>query len=208
MKFRRQTSGLAHRLHAYLADDLDQAQRAAVEARLRRDPRARAMLEEIALAHDALLLLRERPAPPVHAADVLPKIQAAIAAQQFETRPKLHMDGRGRRFYQRVALAATLLLGMTVALWTWTRGEDTTDGGGVSRSDGPQPVETILDPRPSASTRGLVPAELADYAAREGAMDGLAWINLLKRYGLKPEDVRFTPHHGVLPVSDGATERR
>ena len=181
MKYSRQK--LERLLHDYVAGDLDDTQRADVEALLERDPKARALHDEIATAHDALVSLRDRPEPPVSARDVLPEIRSAIAAHQFEERPKLYMDGSGRRFYQRVALAATLLLAVTVGLFAWNRGEG---GNGVA----PDP-------------RVLTPANAPDDEV-VGTMDGLAYLEHLKRRGLT--EIWITP--GVLPVADGAPEKR
>lgn len=172
-------------LQDYVAGDLDRARRAEIEALLERDADARALHDEIAEAHAALTALRERPEPPVGARDALPAIQVAIATHQFEPKPKLYMDGSGRRFYQRLALAATLLLAVTVGLFAWNRGE---------------PTPATPEPRPSAEERGILPAEDL------GGMDGLAYLEHLKKRGLK--EIRVTHPGGVLPVVEGAAEKR
>jgi anti-sigma factor RsiW len=106
-------SRLESLLHDYVAQDLDEEGRREVERHLAADPAARALHAEVKAAHEALSLLRDRPEPPVGARDVLPRIQAAIAAHAFEARPKLHLEGMGTRFYRRLAIAATMLFAVT-----------------------------------------------------------------------------------------------
>ncbi len=191
---RQSMKRLSMTLHEYVAGDLSKEQRAAIEKRIENEPRVRALYEEILEAHNALTSLRDRPAP-VSADDVLPRIQAAITAQKYQDRPRLFMDGAGRRYYRRIAMAATLLLAVTVGLL-------------VARNNRVEPAAPAttggLDARPTADVRGLVDA------ASAGPLDGLTVIELLnsfKKAGNKPNLV-FTPNEGVLPVSEGLTEKR
>lgn len=183
---------LSMTLHDYVAGDLSKEQRAAIEKRIENEPRVRALYEEILEAHNALTSLRDRPEPPVSAEDVLPRIQAAITAQKYQDRPSLFMDGAGRRYYRRIAMAATVLLAVTVGLL-------------VARNDNVEPAAPAtpdgLDARPTADVRGLVDA------ASAGPLDALTVIEMLKKAGNKPNLV-FTLNEGVLPVSEGLTEKR
>lgn len=114
-------------LHDYAAGDLGEADCREVERLLASDPKARALLDEIEAAQGALHLLRDRPEPRVTGRDVFPRIQAAIAAQGFEARPHLPLEGIGTRYYRRLAIAATLLLALTIGLFS-IRGPGKADG--------------------------------------------------------------------------------
>lgn len=115
-------SRLEAHLHDYVAGDLGDALRRDVERKLETDPAARALFEEVRAAQGALRLLRERPEPPVAARDVFPGIRAAIAAQAFEPRPRLALEGLGTRYYRRMAVAATLLFAVTVGYLSFAGG--------------------------------------------------------------------------------------
>ncbi|MHC4952719.1 MAG: hypothetical protein ACYTGZ_02420 [Planctomycetota bacterium] len=108
---------LESRLEEYVAGDADAATRAELEALLARDPKARALLDEIQRAHDALTSLRDRPEPPVPAGDALSNIQRAIAAQVFAGKPRLELQSSSTRFYRRLAVAAVLLCGISLGLF-------------------------------------------------------------------------------------------
>jgi anti-sigma factor RsiW len=118
-------SRLESLLHDYVNGDLGDTERREVEQRIETDPKARALHEEVKAAQGALRLLRERPEPPVAARDVLPGIQAAIAASAFEPRPRLVLEGLGTRYYRRVAVAATLLFALTVGYFSLSGGGGT-----------------------------------------------------------------------------------
>lgn len=118
-------------LQDYAAGDLGEAECREVERLLETDPAARALHHEVAAAQGALRLLRDRPEPPVAARDVFPSIQAAIAAQAFEARPKLALEGLGTRYYRRLAIAATLLLALTVGFFALRGAPAGSDGGRV-----------------------------------------------------------------------------
>ncbi|MHC4957229.1 MAG: anti-sigma factor [Planctomycetota bacterium] len=180
-------------LHDYVAGELPADEVRALEARIASDDKVRELHDEIRAAHEALVSLRERPAPPVSGADALPNIRAAIARESFEARPKLYMDGSGRRFYQRVAMAATLMLAVTLGFFAATRGGD-------------QSADVVAQPapvRPNAHVRGIVPV-----VAGEQGIDAATLFDLLKKSGQNPEDLRTTPNRGMIPVSDGLPERR
>lgn len=115
-------SRLESLLHDYVQGDLRDAERREVERRIATDPKARALHEEVVAAQGALRMLRERPEPPVAARDVLPGIQAAIAATAFEPRPRLALEGLGTRYYRRLAVAATLLFAVTVGYLSFSAG--------------------------------------------------------------------------------------
>ena len=183
-------------LQDYVAGDLDKKQSAAIEQRIEKEPRVRALHEEILEAHNALTSLRERPEPPVSAEDVLPRIHAAITSQKYTDRPELYMDGAGRRYYKRIALAATLLLGITVGLL-------------VARNQGSDAVE----PNPIAGVGASEAAPSTDVSrilvneAADGPLDALTVLEMLKKAGSKPNLV-YSPNDGVLPVSGGVTDKR
>jgi hypothetical protein len=174
---------LARTLHDYVAGDLDEAARAEVEELLRRDPKARALLDEVRAAHEALSVLRQRPEPPVRAGDVLPHIRAAIVAEGFEARPRLPLEGQGTRFYRRFAYAALLLCAFTVAIFV-------TRGGGEARPETPMTREAPPE-RP-----GLVPMTAEQY------------LRLLDRVGGDPDKLAITLEDDVVPISLDSAEPR
>ncbi len=189
MRFLRR-SPLELRLADYLAGELEPDARAAVEALLARDAAARALLERMRSARAALLLLRERPNPPLPAREVLPRIHAAIAAQAFERRPRLFLEGTGTRTYRRVALAATLLCAVSLGLWWSGRGGETGPGAAT-----PTPV-------PAASERPL------RRIFERGAMSGAEYLRLLEEIGVEPGDLRDSPFDDVIPISLDAPSPR
>jgi anti-sigma factor RsiW len=97
-------------LHDFLTGECDEATRLEVESLLERDAKARALLEEMRDAHEALQLLRNRPAPQAPVDD----IRRAIASHVFAGKPEPVMTAWGTRFYKRVAAAAVLLCGASV----------------------------------------------------------------------------------------------
>ena len=177
-------SRLKSLLHDYVAGDLDEAARADVERLLARDPEARALLEEVRGAHEALASLRDRPDPPVRADEVLPAIQAAIADQRYERRPRLHLEGQGARFHRRLALAASVLFAATVAL--------------------------LLAGRDPAEVPGPAPTEVSEREISPFTeMDAETLFEMLEREGLDPEELpRYVPTSTVIPVGTGSVERR
>jgi anti-sigma factor RsiW len=175
-------------LHDYVAGDLDQAARDEVERLLARDAEARALLEEVRGAHEALTSLRDRPEPPVTADQILPAIQAAIAGQRYERRPQLYLEGQGTRFHRRLALAATVLFAGTVALLLTSRGP----------GEGP-----VADTGPAATE--VVEREISPFTE----MDAEKLFEMLERKGLDPEELpRYVPTSTVIPIGDGSIERR
>lgn len=130
-------SRLESLLHDYVNGDLGDPECREVEQRIETDPKARALLEEVRAAQGALRLLRERPEPPVAARDVLPGIHAAIAAQAFEPRPRLVLEGLGTRYYRRLAVAATLLFALTVGYFSLS-------GGGTVPPPPPPPSTSVV----------------------------------------------------------------
>ncbi len=101
---------LESKLHAFLTDECDEATRREVERLLANDAKARALFEQMRQAHEALLLLRDRPAPEAP----LGNIQRAIAAGVFAGKPEPEMAAWGTRFYKRVAAAAVILCGISI----------------------------------------------------------------------------------------------
>ncbi len=181
MRFLR--SPLEQQLAEYLAGELDADACASVEALLARDAAARALLEELRAARSALLLLRERPAPALEARQVLPRIEAAIAAQAFERRPRLFLEGMGVRTYRRLAVAATLLCAVSLGLWWSGR------GGDVPRTPDPSVGA------PAASERPL------RRILERGEMSGAEYLRLLDEIGAEPGDLRDVPFDDVIPIS-------
>jgi len=179
-------SNLESRLEEYVAGDADAAARAEIEALLARDPKARALHDEIRAAHDALLVLRDRPAPPVSADDALPHIQRALAAAAFAGKPPLELRSWSTVFYRRVAVAAVLLCGVSLGLFLHGR---LTAGP----ADGIAPPTTSAD-EAAAEDRGFnvrtAPANL-----RGGTISGLDWMN--RNDG---KLVTFTPTDSVVPL--------
>ena len=102
--------GLESKLQEFLTGECDEATRREVESLLANDPKARALYEEMREAHEALLVLRDRPAPDAPVDD----IQRAIAAGVFVGKPEPEMAAWGTRFYKRVAAAAVLVCGITI----------------------------------------------------------------------------------------------
>jgi len=104
--------GLESKLHDYMTGACDEATRAEIEALLARDAKARALLEEMRAAHEALLMLRDRPTPEAP----LDRIRTAIASGVFAGKPQPDMEAWGTRFYKRVAAAAVLTCGVSLGI--------------------------------------------------------------------------------------------
>lgn len=179
----RKSRQLEDRLHDYVAGDLDETAAAEIEEQLTKDPEARALCDKVRAAHDALASLRERPAPPVAASDVLPAIQAAIAAERFQARPRLPLEGQGTRFYRRLAVAATLLCAASLSLLALNRSSE--------------PTITIDNPdRPPIEDRIRLPMSAADY------------LKLLEEEGVQPQDLTVTFDDQVVPVALDSAQTR
>jgi len=181
-------------LHDYLAGDLDSdvdgAARASVEERLARDPAARARLEELRAARDALGTLRARTAPP----PPLEHIQARIAVLGFAPRPALPLDGEGTRFYRRMALAATALLAVTIGLWSL----DKLGPAEPAPAAGAGPAAP-----PSATSRDL--HMVVEFGRDENGITADRWLRELERVGIRPSDftpadLEYSPYGHVLPI--------
>ena len=140
--------GTETKLHAFLTGECDDATRREVESLLANDPKARALFEEMREAHEALLVLRDRPAPEAPLDD----IRRAIAAGVFAGKPEPEMSAWGTRFYKRVAAAAVIVCGISI-------------GFAVQRSlQSPLPAadepERIAEP---PSIRGNAPGEISAF---------------------------------------------
>jgi len=173
-----------------LDGDLDGAARASVEERLARDPAARARLDEMRAAREALGMLRTRKPPP----PPLEHIQTRIAAVGFAPRPALPLDGEGTRFYRRMALAATALLAVTIGLWSFDK-----LGPGE-----PAPAAEAGPQAPSAGTsRDL--HMVVEFGRDENGITADRWLRELERVGIRPSDVKpsdleYSPYGHVLPI--------
>jgi hypothetical protein len=132
----------------------------------------------------------------VSADDVLPRIQAAIAAGAFQARPRLYLEAQGTRFYRRMALAAAVLCAVTAGLFAWNRLGDATGPTGTTPAVPPAYVNT-----PSASERGLL-----RYSSEP--VDGLEWIRELERAGLEDDAPALVAHDTIVPITDGSDGRR
>jgi hypothetical protein len=181
-------SRLESLLHDYVAGDLDGDARRELEQRLEREPDTRALLEEVRSAHEALRTLGARVEPPVP----LPHIQAAIAAHRFDSKPVLHLQSEGTRFYRRLAMAATLLFAVTAGLFTYNRLSPT-----------PKPPATSGDPHPSAEDRGL--ERFIEIGGRRDGISAEEFIRWLNEMQKDPRELRVTPSYNVVPI---AIERR
>jgi anti-sigma factor RsiW len=171
-------------LHDYVAGDLGDAERRDVEGRLASDPKARALLDEVRAAQDALHLLRDRPEPPVSARDVFPGIQAAIAAQVFEARPRLALEGLGTRYYRRIAIAATLLFAVTVGYIS------------IGSSGTTEPVRNAApEAPPMLSATGAV-----ELGSRREGITAEEFFRLLESTS-DPSDLRVEPWVNVLEIA-------
>ena len=168
-------------LHDYTAGDLGEAECREVERLLAADPAARALHQEIAAAQGALRLLRDRPEPPVAARDVLPGIQAAIAAHAFEARPKLALEGLGTRYYRRLAIAATLLLALTVGFFAFR---------GAPAGDGVQ-----VPPAPPDLTSAV------ELGRRPGGIPAEEFLRFLDRTS-DPSELRVYPLINVIEIAE------
>jgi hypothetical protein len=154
-------SHLESLLFDYVNGDLDEPRCREVEQLIGADPKARALHEEVKAAQGALRLLRERPEPPVAARDVLPTIQAAIAARAFDPKPRLVLEGLGTRYYRRVAVAATLLFALTVGYFSFS-------GGG-----------TLPPPPPGPPSKSLVKGSVELLGSRR---EGISAAELFEAY--------------------------
>ncbi|MHC4550848.1 MAG: hypothetical protein ACYTEZ_18995 [Planctomycetota bacterium] len=179
-------------LHDYVAGDLDPGARAEIERRLEHEPETRALLEEVRGAHEALQTLKARREPPVSAADVLPQIQAAIAAQGFEPRPRLFLHGESTRFYRRLAMAATVLFAITAGLFAYHR---------LNATAAPD-VESpplFLDHRPTAADRGLQP--IVDLGRKPDGITAAELLRRLEKLKKDPRELRVTPVYNAVPIA-------
>jgi len=189
-------SRLLNLLHDYVAGDLDGDARVEVERLVVSDPKARVLLDDVRAAHDALCTLRERPEPPVRAEDAMPRIQAAIATASFEPRPKLHLEGQGTRFYRRAALAATLLLGVSVGLFAVQ----------ATRPEAPGPQAPPAPVADVAPTEPLPAVSFVDVGPNGIPAD--EFFRLIEENGLDPRELEVTPLNNVVPISSGPDEDR
>ena len=85
------TSRLQTLLHDYVAGDLDEARVAEVETLLAESAKARRLHGEIRRAHEALVILRDRPAPPVTAEGVRPITQKRVMLSLMSSTPRTRM---------------------------------------------------------------------------------------------------------------------
>jgi len=189
-------SRLEKLLHDYAAGDLDAEARREAELRLAGDPAARALYEDIRAAHEALASLRDRPEPPVRAADVMPAIQAAIRTQGFAPRPRLYLEAHEARYYRRMALAATLLLAVAVGALAVSKMSGSADA----------PRTPMAQPSPERA-----PAQPVDWNAlveRGRQPEGIQadeYFEILDRLDRQPHDMRVNLVGDVVPA--GAEER-
>ena len=193
MRFRRKNLG--DLIHDHVAGDLDPSNARALEERIQREPKVRALYEEIAETHEALRSLCERPEPPIPASDAVGRIHAAIARDLFRTRPELTLESQGARFYRRVAVAATLLCALTVGALVMN------NLARKKRSASP----VVATDRLTAEGRGLLPFV---EAGSRGALNGAEFIRLLERTGQRPHDVHFTPNDQVMPIAAISSDER
>ena len=180
-------SKLESRLEEYVAGDADAAERAAIEALLARDPKARALHEEIRAAHDALQTLQHRPEPPVSADDVLPHIQRALAAATFAGKPPLELRSWSTTFYRRVAVAAVLLCGVSLGLFLHGK---LSPAAAPERASPARAAVTEATPEDRRFNVRTAPVDM-----RGGPISGLDWMN--RNNG---NLVTFTPTDAVVPL--------
>lgn len=179
-------SRLEEQLEDLVAGDLEEAARLEMERRIESEPETRALYVQVRSAHEALRTLRERPEPPVRAEDVLPAIQAAILAQRFERRPRLYLQSEGTRFYRRLAVAATLL--MAVSLGAFAIGRLAPDAPTT-----PLPVSKDRSHGDDPRAR-ITPAE--ERLLQAGSEDGIS----AEEYFRLLEDLKDRPRMRVQPV--------
>ena len=182
---------LESKLQDFLTGDCDDATRAEVEELLANDPKAKALFEEMAEAHAALLLLRERPAPPVP----MDAIQRSISAGNFVARPEPELAAWGARFYKRVAAAALLLCGVSLGMLVHRSFQDQQQTVTADPAVTANPARTSVMPEPGVDLNGEITA--FDLMRRNsGFRDG-------------GELATFTPTDSVIPVVDfGGSGRR
>ena len=180
-------SRLESRLEEYVAGDADATARAEIEALLARDPKARALHDEIRAAHEALLTLRHRPAPPVSADDALPHIQRALAAAAFAGKPPLELQSWSTVFYKRVAVAAVLLCGVSLGLFLHGK------LAAVPASENATPAASAQPDATEADRGFFVRGKSSN--VRRGTISGLDWMNRTKG-----KLVTFTPTDAVVPL--------
>lgn len=189
---RSSRSRLEMLLQDYAAGDLDADAAAEAERLIAEDPKARALFEEIRAAHESLALLRERPEPPVSAADAMARIRAGIAAEAFARRPRLYLEGEGTRIYRRLAIAASLLFALSLSFF-------------LLRSN-PAPVERVFHPTPTGAERARM-LNLVE-AGRKDGMSAADMMRLVREMGMKPDEAVFRPQESAIPVSAPAPESR
>ncbi len=191
-------------LYDYLAGELDEAGRAVVEDRLAHDASVRAEFDEMRAAQEALGTLRERVAPPPPLDHIQTRINHGdLDHGGFDPRPALPLDGEGTRFYRRLALAATVLLAVTVGLWSFDKlgsnGSTSLDAGATGRT-GNTPVLRNLH-RPSRNLHRVV-----EFGRNEHGISAERFLRELERVGIrpseiKPSDLEYFPAGHVLPIA-------
>jgi anti-sigma factor RsiW len=172
-------------LHDYVAGDLGETERREVERMLESDPQARALLEEVEAAQGALRLLRDRPEPPVSGRDAFPQTQAAIASQVFEARPKLSLEGIGTRYYRRLAIAAMLMLALTIGIFS-------------IRGSGKADVIKRVTPEAAPDFSALSPLDLG---RRPQGIPAADFLRFLERTS-DPRSLRIEPVDNVIEIAE------
>jgi len=185
---------LESKLHDFLTGECDAATRVEVEALLQKDAKARALLEEMRDAHEALLMLRDRPAPEAPVDD----IRRAIATRVFAGKPEPVMAAWGTQFYKRVAAAALIVGGVSVGFAVQSslnrsgNAPDTTITTQPSE-DAASDARTVRLDEGRVDDGAIPPAEKRGYPVR-----GVDAYELMQR--TNGNLVTLTPTDSVMPV--------
>ena len=171
---------LETRLHDFLTGECDEATRREVEHLLAHDGQAKALFEEMREAHEALLVLRERPAPDAPVDAIRDAIRDPMSAGRFTSRPEPELAAWGARFYKRLAAASVLVCGVSLGLLAYRSFEKS------------EPTITA-DP---AARRPLLEIE----ADRTGEISALDFMRRNRAFRDGGKLVTFTPTDAVMPT--------
>ena len=193
-------SRLHELLHSDAAGDLDAAGRAEVERLLADDASAREALGEIQAAHAALRTLRDRPEPPLPAAEAAARVRAAIAGQAFEPRPKLYLESEGTRFYRRLALAATVLMAVTLGMFAYRSLQPRGEEGGPGAAPVATPEAGLTSADVSAEERGL--KRFVELGGRREGIPAAEFLRIREEEKLDLRQLVVTPMDNAMPISN------
>ncbi len=196
------TSDDDRELTAYLDGELDDAERAALEARLRNDPTLRARLDALSAAADRTRLAFATLLETAPLADMRTRLDAALAAPPARARPPAR-----RRVVAIAAAAAIVAFGAGLTAGRWSVGF----GGGLAeRDDWRQAVvEYMALYTPESFGETASPRLGAELALASRRLAAPLDVDRLKVDDLSPRRVELLQYDGAplgqIGYLDGAT---